>query len=145
MFLLGVHLILLYFFKIWEKSAKSFSYVSNEFSYIIRNSCLSPKLECAKAQYRTCKTSRGHFASLVVSKKCLLPMKILIFYFKTSRGHFTSLVVLKKVPATYGDFDFFFSKYPRFSNLKLDFFSAKKEFFADFPKLSKFFPSKLYF
>ena len=34
----------------------------------------------------------------------------------------------KKVPANYGDFDFFFSKYPRFSNLKLDFFPLKKSF-----------------
>ena len=30
------------------------------------------------------------------------------------------------MPATYGDFDFFFSKYPRFSNLKLDFFPIEK-------------------
>ena len=37
-------------------------------------------------------------------------------------GHFASLVVSKKVPATYGDFDFFFKKNPTFENLKLDFF-----------------------
>ena len=36
------------------------------------------------------------------------------------------MVQVKKVPATYGDFEFFFSKYPRFSNLKLDFFPIEK-------------------
>merc|ERR1711911_319048 len=40
--------------------------------------------------------------------------------------------LLKKVPANYGDFNFFFSKYPVFSNLMLDFFPVKKSFFQIF-------------
>ena len=56
-----------------------------------------------------------------------------IFFFSISplqalSGHFASLVVSKKVPATYGDFDFFFSKIPPILKLEVGFFSDKKSF-----------------
>merc|ERR1711911_122335 len=47
--------------------------------------------------------------------------------------------LLKKVPATYGDFNFFFSKYPVFSNLMLDFFPLKKSFSQIFQILAHLF------
>ena len=53
-------------------------------------------IRCTRLQHRTCKTSRGHFAFLVVSKK---------------------------VPATYGDFDFFF-KIPLILKFEVGFFSS---------------------
>ena len=37
-----------------------------------------------------------------------------------------SIFFSQKGPATYGDFDFFFSKYLRFWKLKLDFFPIEK-------------------
>ena len=39
----------------------------------------------------------------------------------------------------------FFPKIPPILKLEVGFFSAKKKFFADFPKYGKFFPSKLHF
>ena len=85
------------------------------------------RLRYTRLQHRTCKTSRGHFAFLVVSKKVpaingdfdffsqKTPKKsentFGSFIIATSRGHFAFLVVLEKVPATYEDFDFF-SKIP---------------------------------
>merc|ERR1711973_585092 len=93
----------------------------------------------------------GHFASLVVSrtsaaqrrfaayrgtslrscfqKKCLLPMGILIFFFK-------------KVPATYADFDFFFSKIPPILKLEAGFLSDKKSFSQIFQNTPNFFHLK---
>ena len=43
-------------------------------------------------------------------------------------GHFASLVVSKKVPATYGDFDFFFSKKSPIFKIQVGFFSTSKSF-----------------
>ena len=68
--------------------------------------------KCTRLQHRTCKTSRGHFASLVVPKKCLLPPRILIFFFK---------------------------KKSRFWKLKLDFFPVKKSFSQIFQNTEIFF------
>ena len=65
------------------------------------------RLMCTRLQHRTCKTSRGHFASLVVSKK---------------------------VPAIYGDFDFFCQKISDFENWSWIFFHLKK-FLKFFGKL----------
>ena len=62
----------------------------------------------------------GQFASLVVSKKVLrFAASRIIGALRFARG-------FKKVPPTYGDFDFFFPKYRRFWNLKLDFFPTEK-------------------
>ena len=56
------------------------------------------------------------------------------------------LVVQVKKRACYlWGFRFFFLKIPPIFKLEVGFFSAKKKFFADFPKYGKFFPSKLYF
>ena len=65
----------------------------------------------------------GHFTSLVVSKKS----------FATPRdgltGHFALLVISKKVPATNGDFDFFFSKTPDFDRLPIRNLNQNSHFF----------------
>ena len=58
-------------------------------------------LPCTRLQHWTCKTSRGTSLRSWFQKKCLLPMGILFF---------------------------FFPKYPRFWNLKLDFLPLKKVF-----------------
>ena len=49
-----------------------------------------------------------------------------------------ALLVSKKVPTTYGDF-FFLQKYPRFWNLKLDFFPFKNSFLQIFENTPNFF------
>ena len=55
----------------------------------------SSQIRCTRLRHRTCKTSGSS------QKKGLLPMGISIFF-------------SQKGPATYGDFDFFFSKFLRF-------------------------------
>ena len=69
------------------------------------------RLRCTRLQHRTCKTSRGHFASLVVSKK---GTRLQHRTCKTSLGHFASLVISKKGLLPMGISIFFFQKYPRF-------------------------------
>ena len=86
----------------------------------------------------------GHFASLVVSKKSFAwPLHGLSGHvaslvvskqsFATPRdglsGHFALLVISKKVPATNGDFHFFFSKTPDFDRLPIRNLNQNSHFF----------------
>ena len=72
---------------------------------------------CTRLQHRMYKTTRGTSLcswslSLIIRGTRLQPRTC-----KTSRGYFASLVVSKKVPATWWDFDFFFfQKIPDFEN-----------------------------
>ena len=86
---------------------------------------------CTRLQHRTWKTSRGYGCTRLQDRTC-----------KTSRRHFASLVVSKKVPATYGDFDFFFQKISDFENWSWIFFHLKSFLFF-LAKYSEWPPSKL--